>query len=78
MVSPEAAQAAFGGGWTPQVKWSSTPTSRLLLDAGITLYTLPYGVAYQKEVGPLDLPNFEQTTSKAHGGDDESLRELDR
>ncbi len=64
MVSPEAAQAAFGGGWTPQVKWSSTPTSRLLLDAGITLYTLPYGVAYQKEVGPLDLPNFEQTTSK--------------
>ena len=63
-VSPEAAQAAFGGGWTPQVKWSSTPTSRLLLDAGITLYTLPYGVAYQKEVGPLDLPNFEQTTSR--------------
>ena len=63
-ISPEAAQAAFGGGWTPQVKWSSTPTSRLLLDAGITLYTLPYGVAYQKEVGPLDLPNFEQSTSK--------------
>ena len=76
-VSPEAAQAAFGGGWTPQVKWSSTPTSRLLLDAGITLYTLPYGVAYQKEVGPLDLPNFEQTTSRLHRGDDESLRELD-
>ena len=64
LVSPEAAQAAFGGGYTPQVKWSSTPTSRLLLDAGMTLYTLPYGVAYQKEVGPLDLPHFEQTTGK--------------
>jgi len=64
LISPEAAQAAFGGGWTPQVKWSSTPTSRLLLDAGVTLYTLPYGVAYQKEVGPLDLPHFEQSTGK--------------
>ena len=64
LISPEAAQAAFGGGWTPQVKWSSTPSSRLLLDAGITLYTLPYGVAYQKEVGPLDLPHFEQSTGR--------------
>jgi Carboxypeptidase regulatory-like domain len=64
LVAPEAAQAAFGGGWTPQVKWSSTPTNKLLLDAGITLYTLPYGVAYQKEVGPLDLPHYEQTTTK--------------
>jgi hypothetical protein len=63
-ISPEASQAAFGGGWTPQVKWTSTPTSRLLLDAGYTLYTLPYGVAYQKEVGPLDLPHFEQSTSR--------------
>jgi hypothetical protein len=64
LISPEASQAAFGGGWTPQVKWSSTPSSRLLLDAGITLYTLPYGVAYQKEVGPLDLPHYEQSTGK--------------
>ena len=63
-ISPEASQAAFGGGWTPQVKWSSTPTSRLLLDAGYTLYTLPYGVAYQKEVGPFDLPHLEQTTNR--------------
>ena len=64
LISPEASQAAFGGGWTPQVKWSSTPTSRLLFDAGNTLYTLPYGVAYQKEVRPFDLPNVEQLTGK--------------
>jgi hypothetical protein len=63
VISPEAAQQAFGGGWTPQVKWTSTPTSRLLLDAGITLYTLPYGVAYQPEVGANDLPNFELSTN---------------
>jgi hypothetical protein len=63
-ISPEAAQQAFGGGWTPQVKWTSTPTSRLLLDAGITLYTLPYGVAYQDSVGPRDLPHFEQSTQR--------------
>ena len=41
-----------------------TPTSRLLLDAGITLYDLPYEVAYQPSVGPNDLPNFEQSTSR--------------
>ena len=46
-ISPEASQQAFGGGWTPQVKWTSTPTNRLLIDAGITLYDLPYEVAYQ-------------------------------
>ena len=56
-------RTAFGGGWTPQVKWTSTPTSRLLLDAGITLYDLPYEVAYQPAVGPRDLPNFEQATT---------------
>src|SRR6185295_6086747 len=32
IIAPEAAQDAFGGGWTPQVKWSGTPSSRLLLD----------------------------------------------
>ena len=61
-ISPEASQQAFGGGWTPQVKWTSTPTNRLLIDAGITLYDLPYEVAYQDSVGPRDLPNYEQTT----------------
>jgi Carboxypeptidase regulatory-like domain len=64
VTEPEAAQQAFGGGWTPQVKWTSTPTSRLLIDAGITLYTLPYEVAYQDSVGPRDLPNFEISTNR--------------
>jgi hypothetical protein len=64
LISPEAAQQAFGGGWTPQVKWTSTPTSRLLFDAGITLYDLDYEVAYQDSVGPFDLPHLESTTSK--------------
>ena len=64
IVAPEAAQDAFGGGWTPQVKWTGTPSSKLLLDAGWTLYDLPYEVAYQPEVKPRDLPNFEQTTSR--------------
>ena len=64
LIAPEAAQQAFGGGWTPQVKWTSTPTSRLLIDAGWTLYNLSYGVAYQDTVGPYDLPNNETTTGK--------------
>lgn len=64
IISPEAAQDAFGGGWTPQVKWTGTPSSKLLLDAGMTLYDLPYEVAVQPGVKPSDLPNFEQTTSR--------------
>jgi hypothetical protein len=64
VVAPEAAQDAFGGGWTPQVKWTGTPTSRLLFDAGFTLYNLPYEVAYQPGVGARDLPHFEVATSK--------------
>ena len=77
-IAPEAAQQAFGGGWTPQVKWTSTPTNRLLLDAGITLYTLPYGVAYQDSVGPLDVPHLRIDHQQTHRGDDESLHQLDR
>jgi hypothetical protein len=64
LISPEAAQQAFGGGYTPQVKWTSTPTSRLLLDAGIAVYDLSYEVAYQDSVGPLDLPHVEQSTQR--------------
>ena len=64
VIAAEAATDAFGGGWTPQVKWTSTPSSRLLLDAGMTLYDLPYEVAVQKSVKPTDLPNFEQTTAR--------------
>ncbi len=78
VISPEAAQQAFGGGWTPQVKWTSTPTSRLLLDAGITLYNLPYGVAYQPDGRTARLAELRAGDQYAHRGDDESLHQLDR
>jgi hypothetical protein len=66
-TSPEAAHDASGGGWAPQVKWTGTPTSKLLFDAGITLYDLPYLLTYQPEVGPRDLPRVEQTTGYLSG-----------
>lgn len=54
-------------GMTPQVKWMQTTTSRLMLEAGITMYDLNFRREPQPGVGPLDLPRFETTTGVSSG-----------
>jgi hypothetical protein len=63
-TTPEASTDAFGLGWVPQVKWTQTTTSKLLLEAGLTYYTQDYEQSCRPEVGPRDLPILEQTTNR--------------
>ncbi len=50
--------------YTPQVKWTSPVTNRLLLEAGLSTYYQRFSFRYQPEVGPFDVTHFEQTTGR--------------
>jgi len=63
-TSPEASTDAFGLGWVPQVKWTQTTTSKLLLEAGLSYYTQDYEQSCRESVGPRDLPRLEQSTGR--------------
>ena len=63
-ISPEASY------WLPtplqyaaQAKWTAPVTSRLLLEVGQSLAVPTYKFKYQPENGPLDVQNFNRTTS---------------
>ena len=63
-ISPEASY------WLPtplqyaaQAKWTSPVTSRVLLEVGQSFSVATYKFKYQPEVGPLDIQNFNRTTS---------------
>ena len=47
-TTPEASTDAFGDGWVPQIKWTQTPSNKLLLDAGISYYYQPYEQNYRE------------------------------
>ena len=63
-TSPEASTDAFGLGWVPQLKWTQTTSSKLLLEAGISYYTQDYEQNCTDSVQPRDLPRLEQTTGR--------------
>ena len=66
-TTPEASTDAYGIGWVPQLKWTQTTTSKLLLEAGLSYYTQYYEQQCRDEVGPRDLPVLEQTTNRLTG-----------
>ncbi|HEX7794291.1 MAG TPA: TonB-dependent receptor [Vicinamibacterales bacterium] len=41
-TTPEASTDAKGAGWIPQVRWTRTHSSRLLIEAGLAYYDQPY------------------------------------
>jgi hypothetical protein len=41
-TTPEASTDAKGSGWIPQVRWTRTHSSRLLIEAGLAYYNQPY------------------------------------
>ena len=63
-TTPEASTDAFGLGWVPQIKWTQTTTSKLLLEAGLSYYTQDYEQTCRPEVGPRDLAQLEQSTNR--------------
>ncbi len=77
-ISPEAAQQAFGGGWTPQVKWTSTPTSGCCSTRGLLSTRCRTEWPIRTAVGPHRPAEFRIDDQQTHRGDDESLHQLDR
>jgi hypothetical protein len=63
-TTPEASTDAYGLGWVPQIKWTQTTTSKLLLEAGLSYYTQDYEQSCRPTVGPRDLAQLEQTTNR--------------
>ncbi len=63
-TTPEASTDAYGLGWVPQIKWTQTTTSKLLLEAGLSYYTQGYEQSCRPTVGPRDLPRLEQSTNR--------------
>jgi Carboxypeptidase regulatory-like domain len=61
-TTPEASTDAFGLGWVPQVKWTRTTSSKLLLEAGLSYYTQGYEQNCRPTVGPRDLPRLNIST----------------
>ncbi len=66
-TTPQASTDAFGEGWVPQVKWTRTHSNKLMFEAGISYYTLPYEQNYTSAVNPFDLPRLEATTNQLTG-----------
>lgn len=59
-VSPEAAiYQTTPLGYTSQIKWQSTVSSKLLAEAGVSLFYLHYTQGYEPEVKPTDVAKLD-------------------
>lgn len=67
VTTPAASSDGLGDGWVPQVKWTRAQSSRLLFDAGISYYTLPYEQRCTSLAGPRDLPHLDGLTGLLTG-----------
>ena len=68
VTTPDASTDAFGGGWLPQVRWTRAHSTKLLLDAGISYYDLPYEQNCSRtETDPLALPRLNGSTGLLSG-----------
>ncbi len=53
--------------WTPQVKWTQATTSRLMLDAGFTMYDQSFQREAQSGLDPNDIARFEISNGVTSG-----------
>jgi hypothetical protein len=65
--TPEAATDGKGGGWLPQLKWTRVQSSKLLFEAGIANYNLPYSQECHAGLKPTDLPSLNASTGLVSG-----------
>ena len=65
--TPEAATDGKGGGWLPQLKWTRAQSSKLLFEAGISSYNLPYSQDCHAGLKPTDLPSLNASTGLVSG-----------
>ena len=66
--TPEAATDGFGGGWDPNIRWTRAQSSKLLLEAGLSYYTLPYGQSCHAGLSATALPSLNASTGLVTGG----------
>ena len=66
--TPEAATDGFGGGWDPNIRWTRAQSNKLLLEAGLSYYTLPYGQSCHAGLSATALPSLNGSTGLVTGG----------
>jgi hypothetical protein len=61
-TTPEASTDAWGGGVLPAVRWTRTHSNKLLLEAGVSYYSLPYEQACHRTDAGTKLPTVNFST----------------
>ena len=70
VTTPAASTDAFGRGWISQLRWTRAQSNKLLFEAGVSTYNLPYEQDLPR-VGrclPGDLPSLNASTGLVSGG----------
>ena len=68
VTTPQASTDAFGRGWIPQVRWTRTQSSKLLLEAGVAYYNQPYEQDCSRTApGGTTLPSLNASTGLLSG-----------
>ena len=66
--TPEASTDSSGGGWLPAVRWTRTQSNKLLFEAGLSYYSLPYEQACSRtNPGGTALPTLNASTGLLTG-----------
>ena len=65
--TPEAATDGFGGGWDPNIRWTRAQSNRLLLEAGLSYYNLPYSQTCHAGLSATALPSLNASTGLVSG-----------
>ncbi len=67
-TTPEASTDAYGSGWLPAVRWTRAQSNKLLIEAGLSYYSLPYEQACSRtNPGGTALPTLNFSTGLLTG-----------
>jgi len=65
--TPEASTDAFGRGWDPNIHWTRAQSNKLLLEAGLSYYNLPYEQNCKEGLSKTALPSLNASTGLLSG-----------
>src|SRR4051812_44349020 len=67
VTTPEASTDAFGRGWDPNIRWTRAQSNKLLLEAGVSYYNLPYEQNCKEGLPKNALPSLNGSTGLLSG-----------
>src|SRR5581483_11838427 len=67
VTTPDASTGAYGRGWIPQIRWTRTQSSKLLIEAGLAYYNQPYSQYCMNQAAGTALPTLNGSTGLLTG-----------